>query len=281
MRPLKEKFRVAGFAPDRSAKEGRFMARADKRSGAAGARWRSIAPRAGRLAKRALPAALNGLTGIAWTGVTWIDMAWIDVAWIDVAWIDVAWAQSSKQVQDAAEEAIRRLDLQTEFPRGPEPLNWHFNLPSETIWIVIAIAVGILLYAFRDLLPLGRGRGSGAWTQDEAALDAVKPGAQTMILGAADQLAAEGRFAEAMHMLLLDGLAHMRQRLDQQLSDSLTSREILRSTNLPAEARAALQDVVARVEPTYFGEYPAAAADYGACRESFNALARSLYGAPA
>ena len=79
-----------------------------------------------------------------------------------------------------------------------------------------------------------------------------------------------------MHMLLLHGLAHLRLRLDQQFSDSLTSREILHSTNLPAAARAALRDVVSRVELTYFGQRPARLADYAACRESFNALARSL-----
>src|SRR5580692_10580298 len=61
-------------------------------------------------------------------------------------------AQTPQQVQQAADDAIHRLDLQTEFPRGPEPLNWHFELPPETLWVVIAIAIGVLLYAFRDLI---------------------------------------------------------------------------------------------------------------------------------
>ena len=47
-------------------------------------------------------------------------------------------------------------------------------------------------------------------------------------------------------------------------------------------AEVGVRDVVARVELTYFGRHPAVLADYTACRESFNALARSLYGsAPA
>src|ERR1700730_18307618 len=65
-------------------------------------------------------------------------------------------AQSPQQVQAAADEAIRRLDLQTEFPRGAEPFNWHFELPPETLWVVIAIAIGVLVYAFRDLIPAWR-----------------------------------------------------------------------------------------------------------------------------
>jgi hypothetical protein len=189
-------------------------------------------------------------------------------------------AQTSQQVEKAAEEAIRRLDLQTELPRVPEPLSFHFDLPPEILWIVVAIAIGVLLYVFRDLI-LGP-RAGGAWAVQEAAAGEATPGTPAVIIEAADELAARGRFVEAMHMLLLHGLAHLRARLDQQFSDSLTSREILYSTSLPEAARAALRDVVSRVELTYFGQRPAGQADYAACRESFNALERSLYGsAPA
>jgi hypothetical protein len=191
-------------------------------------------------------------------------------------------AQTPQLIQKAAEDAIRRLDLQTEFPRGPEPFNWHLDLPPETLWFVIAIALGVLLYAFRDLLPIWRSGARAAWAADETALEETTPGDQAVIIEAADALAARGRFVEAMHMLLLHGLAHIRLRLDQQFSDSLTSREILHGTNLPEAARASLRDVVTRVELTYFGQRAAGLADYTACRESFNALARSLYGsAPA
>jgi hypothetical protein len=190
-------------------------------------------------------------------------------------------AQTPQQAQQAADEAIRKLDLQTEFPRGAEPLNLHFNLPPEVLWVVIAIALCILLYAFRDLIPVWRSA-AGTWAPEETALGEASPGNQAVIIEAADELAARGRFVEAMHMLLLHGLAHIRQRLDQQFSDSLTSREILHSSNLPEAARASLRDVVARVELTYFGQRPAGRDDYTACRESFNALERSLYGgAPA
>jgi hypothetical protein len=191
-------------------------------------------------------------------------------------------AQTPQQVQAAADEAIHRLDLQTEFPRGAEPLNWHFDLPPETLWVVIAIALGVLLYAFRDLIPAWRSGADGAWAEQEGTAGETAPGDQAVIIEAADELAARGRFVEAMHMLLLHGLTHLRQRLDRQFSDSLTSREILHSTDLPEAARASLRDVVSRVELTYFGRQPAGLADYTACRESFNALARSLYGsAPA
>ena len=191
-------------------------------------------------------------------------------------------AQTLPEVKAAAQEAIRRLDLQTEFPRGAEPPSWHFDLPPATLWFVLAIAFGIMLYAFRDLIPILRSGAGHTLKPDETMLGETTPGDQSVVIEAADELAARGRFVEAMHMLLLHGLAHIRQRLDQQFSDSLTSREILQGTNLPEAAQASLRDVVNRVELTYFGQRPAELADYTACRESFNALGRALYGsAPA
>jgi hypothetical protein len=190
-------------------------------------------------------------------------------------------AQTPQQAQEAADAAIRKLDLQTEFPRGAEPLNFHLDLPPEMLWVVIAVALGILLYAFRDMIPMLRAGAAGTWAADESGIGEASPDNPAVIIEAADELAAGGRFVEAMHMLLLHGLAHIRQRLDQQFSDSLTSREILYSSNLPEAARASLRDVVARVELTYFGQRPAGLDDYKACRESFNALERSLYGSAA
>ncbi len=187
-------------------------------------------------------------------------------------------AQTPQQVRSAAEQAIHRLDLQTELPTGPESDRFTFRLPSEVLWIVIAIALGIVLYAFKDMLPAGWAWGQGdAWNeeQDESVAAGRSPAA---VLDAADELAAQGRFVEAMHALLLRGLAEIRERLNDQFADSLTSREILSRARLSQEGRASLQDMVRRVEWTYFGEHPAGQADYLACRKSFDVLARALYG---
>jgi hypothetical protein len=188
-------------------------------------------------------------------------------------------AQTPQDSQRAAEQAIRKLDLQTELPREPERPRITIKLPNEVLWVVIAIALGVLLYAFRDMVPIlrlwGRDR---AWSGDEAVAGAVEARTPAVVLGAADDLAAEGRFVEAMHVLLLQGLADIRARLDEQFADSLTSREILRSAKLSEAGRSSLRDIVNRVEWTYFGEHPAALADYVGCRASFNALAQALRG---
>jgi hypothetical protein len=189
-------------------------------------------------------------------------------------------AQSPQDVQQLADQAIRRLDLQTSFPVVPELI--RFALPSEVLWIVIAVALVVMLYAFRDLIPILRSPQGDNWMSEEAFGGGGTAGSPAAALGAADELAAAGRFVEAMHVLLLQGLAAIRAGLAEEFADSLTSREILRRARLSDPGRASLHDIVNRVELTYFGQYPAALADYEACRASFNTLTQALHGgAPA
>ncbi|HLH94526.1 MAG TPA: hypothetical protein VKW08_05345 [Xanthobacteraceae bacterium] len=186
-------------------------------------------------------------------------------------------AQTADQAEQAARDAIRKLDLQTELPhlQLQQPSSWHFNLSQAILWVVAAIAAGVLLYALRDLIPAWRADAGAALAEDGEAGEATSR-SPAVVLEAADELAARGHFVDAMHVLLLHGLAHIRERLDLEFSDSLTSREILKSRDLPDAARISLRDVVRRVELTYFGLQPAGSADYAACRASFNALERAL-----
>jgi len=189
---------------------------------------------------------------------------------------------SDAAIQTLADQAIRHLDLQTELLRQPEPFGWRLNLPPEAVWFAVIVGVAVLFYAFRDMLPFLGMRRDGAWEPDEAGATESGPLEPSMALGAADDLAAQGRFVEAMHVLLLQALAEIRRRLDEQFADSMTSREILRSKHLSDNLRHPLREVVNRVEWSYFGEHPAAKDDYLACRSSFGAIERVLHGsAPA
>jgi hypothetical protein len=150
------------------------------------------------------------------------------------------------------------------------------------LWLVIAVAIGVLLYSLRDMLPIWRLRHGRTWTTEEALAGEAEACTPAAVLSTADELAGQGRFVEAIHVLLLQGLADIRRGLDQQFADSLTSREILRSAKLSDAGRASLRDIINRVELTYFGEHPAALPDYVACRASFHTLAHALDGsAPA
>jgi hypothetical protein len=183
---------------------------------------------------------------------------------------------AAADVNKLAEQAIRRLDLQTEFPRVPEPPQFRLQLPQEVLWAVIIVSIAIVLYAFRDMIPiLGLG-GRGTWGEDQESLGGASRRTPEATLGEADELAARGRFVEAMHTLLLQSLAAIRERLGEPLADSLTSREILAGARLSPEGRTSLRDIVIRVEWTYFGERPATRNDYDACRASFASLAQAL-----
>lgn len=183
---------------------------------------------------------------------------------------------SEPKARTIAEQAVRRLDLQTELLREPEPFGWQLKLPPEVLWLVVIVGIAVLLYAFRDMIPALRVGRDRDWAPDEAGSAEAQAREPTIALGAADALAAQGRFAEAMHVLLLHALAVIRRRLDEPFADSMTSREILRSRHLPDDLRAPLREVVGRVEWSYFGEHPAAHDDYAACRASFATFAQAL-----
>jgi hypothetical protein len=190
-------------------------------------------------------------------------------------------AEALPGAQEAADRAIRELKLQTEIPGMPPPsAPWSIDLPDGFAWALVVLGIAFLLYLVKDYIPFLRGRGAGEWggleDGDGQGLDHLPHH-----LAIAEALAAENRFVEAMHELLLEALGAIRARLGERLADSLTSREILYKAPLPERGRGALREIIGRVEWTYFGEHPAQRADYLACRDSFDRLSEALQSAPA
>jgi len=189
-----------------------------------------------------------------------------------------------ERIEQAAKDSIRSQDLQTELeldtsvPFRLSPV----GIPQEVFWVALAIAVALLLYALRDeLMNLIRPT-KGSWEPPPPGAGEVTVGSESDTLAAADRLSRDGKFVEAMHVLLLHSLSEIRRQLGVQFADSLTSREILRVARLTGVGRSALRDIVGVVEMTYFGAYPAQAPDYAACRRNFETLQQALRGgAPA
>ena len=213
-----------------------------------------------------------------WRRVGWTCLVGLLLAsCVALAPVALAQSKTSDQSRDAAASAVKSLDLQTDLPREPATdTDWHFQLPAQVFWLVLIVGLAALLYSFWDELPLWRLGGRHDWSEDgeEGIAEAHTPEA---VAAAADDLARQGRFGEAMHALLLQSLADVRRRLDEQFADSLTSREILRSTKLPAQGREPLHEIITRVERTHFGEYFAGPQDYMACRDRFAELERVLH----
>ena len=187
----------------------------------------------------------------------------------------------AERIDEAAKASISALDLQTTFPRD-DPVQLRIPVPAALIWIAVAVVVGFVLYALRDPLLALLGRRNEEWETAQAGGDATMPAPGADPLTAADALSREGRFVEAMHLLLLQSLADIREQLRETFADSWTSREILRGARLNPAGRSSLREIIAAVERTYFGGYPAQGDDYAACRRNFDALRRTLRGgAPA
>jgi hypothetical protein len=190
-----------------------------------------------------------------------------------------ALAEAPGPVQEAAARAIRTLGLQQQLPgaaAAERPIwNLDFDVPPGLIWVVALAIVAAGLY----YLWLSWRGGSFASDEEWRTADLGPAGERRTAeasLAAADALARDGRFVEAMHLLLLHSLGEIRRLLSVEFAQSLTSREIVRAARLPEQGRSALDRIVARVELTYFGAHPASRADYELCRGGFEELSGVL-----
>jgi hypothetical protein len=189
-------------------------------------------------------------------------------------------ARAAPTPQESAQLAIRALDLQTTLPaEPPAPYSlWDWKLPEGVgeiiLWTIVILGCAVVLWSIRDSLPfVDRSRRIEAIDRGGAA-----PTGDSMVEAQleADDLAQAGRYVEAMHVLLLQSLSEMRNRLDVKFADSLTSREILRLSRLSDRARVALTTIIRDVEWTYFGEKGADLHDYQTCRHNFETLKLAL-----
>lgn len=189
-------------------------------------------------------------------------------------------AMAQPDATEAAQDAIRSHGVQTELPsKDDAPEAAWISLPPQLadlfLWCAVIAGAVTIAYAMRDSLP-AFDRSRRLAVAKDGGPDQRTPDLMVAAQSQADELAALGRYAEAMHVLLLRALAEMRERLQVSFADSLTSREILRRAPLQSVAREAFGSIIGGVELTHFGDAIADPEDYLACRGQFEALRRSL-----
>lgn len=135
------------------------------------------------------------------------------------------------------------------------------------LWTVGLVGLGVVVAVIAQAILQRRGAGGPA-TAGPAAPD--RAGGERPVpapIGDADRLAAEGRFAEAVHALLL----HVVRGLTvdgRPVPPTFTSRETLARAALPPPRRAAFGALVEAVEHSLFGGRPVDATAFAAARDA-------------
>lgn len=196
-----------------------------------------------------------------------------------------AFAQAGYEAAEVQEARDRVLDgrYQTDRPQPEEPRQVEpFTLPpwlAEILyWAILAAVVALVLYFLGNLvLDHLRNRDSfrrnreqpaeGPRRVDTPPLERRRVDAGT--LAEADRLAAAGRFAEAIHLLLLVALARLHHELGPRVAPALTGREVLGLPSLPPSTVEPLTRMVRLSELKHFGGREAAEGDYATCRADY------------
>ncbi len=157
---------------------------------------------------------------------------------------------------------------QFEPPVPREPPNWLADLLrwlealgpvwQALFWIVVGGVAAIILYSIGRALYRRFSDPPVKSAKDEQDPEYWRPEARTAhgLLGEADALAKQGRYAEAAHLLLFRSIADIEQRLPDFMRPALTSRDISDAAALPVPARTAFSSIARIVERGIFAVRP-------------------------
>lgn len=183
------------------------------------------------------------------------------------------WNDNAQNFDQAYRELIESERFQTEMSRFEppvprEPPNWLTELLRwlETLgpvwqvifWVFVGGLAAIILYSIGRALYRRFSDPPVSSEEDEADPEFWRPEARTAhgLLGEADALAKQGRYAEAAHLLLFRSIADIEQRLPDFMRPALTSRDISDAPALPAPARTAFSSIARIVERGIFAVRP-------------------------
>lgn len=156
----------------------------------------------------------------------------------------------------------------------PDSAVWRF-----LIWALIAlVAVALVVMIHQRLrhgdwrLPWRRGEELAVLPPEE---EEWRPEAAPVRswLEEADALAAKGRFAEAIHHLLLRSVEDIARRRPRLVRPALTSRELAASDGIPSAARELFASIARLVERSLFGGREVGKADWDSARTAYAAFA--------
>ncbi|RED16527.1 hypothetical protein [Parasphingopyxis lamellibrachiae] len=196
-------------------------------------------------------------------------------------------AQTFDQAYRELIESDRFQTEMTEFepPVPREPPDWLADLLRwlETLgpvwqglfWIVVGGLAAIILFSIGRALYRRFSDPAASDEEDEAGTEHWRPEAKAAhgLLGEADAMAKQGRYAEAAHLLLFRSIADIEERLPDFMRPALTSRDISDAAALPAPARTAFSSIAHIVERGIFAVQPVDEQGWAEARSAYEQFA--------
>ena len=137
-----------------------------------------------------------------------------------------------------------------------------YALAIAVVCLLLSPVVRLFLTTrFERLFARDHLRAEEPWRPSKAAVAAL--------LGDIDALAAEGRFDEAVHLLLVRSVADINAFRPDLVRLHYSARDILTHPLLPEAARPAFRAIVAWVEKSYFAGIAVGKEGFHACRQAY------------
>lgn len=202
-------------------------------------------------------------------------------------------AETTAGLERAHRELLADKSLQFNFeqietPTPPHWLDWLIEFLriigpflSYIFWAGVAVVAAMIIYAI--VKELAR-RFPPRKAEDKPAADVPVPefrpaaARARALLEEADRLAREGRYGEAVRILLHRSIEDMDQAYPATIMPSMTSREISLLQYLSAQGRATFVKIAQAVEASLFAGRPLSAEQFADCRKAYESF---VFEAPA
>jgi len=159
-------------------------------------------------------------------------------------------------------------------PRVSLPSSGVGAVVAKVVFTVLLVVVGGLIVSWiaREAIARTRRRRAPSAPVELVTVEAAAPARLPASFDDASRLAGQGRYAEAVHALLLAAIRHFAARAKTPVQPSRTSRELVRLLALAPDAREAFAELVRTVELSLFGGGEVGAEDYERSRARFQEL---------
>ncbi len=154
-----------------------------------------------------------------------------------------------------------------------------FKILAPFLRIIFWLGIGALVLAVVYLLGrtiyetrFARPKTSDATDEPDIPLYQPAKAQAQILLDEIDRLAAEGRYGEAVHVLLFRSIQDIDRHRPNVVRRSLTAREIGQLTVLTPEARKAFSTIAGVSELSHFGGKPIGAAGFQTARAAYTNL---------